>query len=316
MKTVLVTGGSGFVGGHIIRQLSERGHRVFATMHRTALSDHVRAHCESVIRTDPSDPRNFLSTLRHCDAVIHAAAYIPNEMTDLGQARACMEANAFNVMNLANAAREADVGRFIYLSSAQVYARGKNVVCANPRTEDSTTRAGVHGAAYLTSKLVGETLVETTLEGHGATVILRLGAVYGPGSDKGAIGHFVAQATRGEAITVYGEGAARFTPVWVGDVADLAERATMTGHGIYNVVGDEHVSVIEAAWAVKDMTERVRPGTRIAVMMRPNQPVGPTFPPISNRKARAGWGFRFTPVAEGLALWLTPQTVMDNPCSS
>lgn len=306
MKTVLVTGGSGFVGGHIIRQLSERGHRVFATMHRTALSDHVRAHCESVIRTDPSDPRNFLSTLRHCDAVIHAAAYIPNEMTDLGQARACMEANAFNVMNLANAAREADVGRFIYLSSAQVYARRPATIDTTARTEHSATCPGGHGAAYLTSKLVGETLAQTALEGHGTTVILRLGAVYGPGSNKGALGRFVAQAAQDEALTVHGEGAARFTPVWVGDVADLAERATMTGHGIYNVVGDEHVSVIEAAWAVKDRAERVYPGTKLAVTMQSALPDGPTFPPISNRKAVGDWGIRFTTVAEGLARWMTP----------
>lgn len=304
MKTVLVTGGSGFIGGHIIRRLSERGHRVFATERKTALNDRVRPHCETVISADLSEPRNFLSTLRHCDAVIHAAAYIPPDMTDLGQAHACMAANAFNTLLLANAAREADVGRFIYLSSAQVYARRPTDTTA--RTEHDATCTGGHGAAYLTSKLVGETLAQTALEDHGTTVILRLGAVYGPGSDKGAIGRFVAQAAGGAALTVHGEGAARFTPVWVGDVADLAERATMTGHGLYNVVGDEHVSVIEAAWAVKDMAERVWPGTTFAVTMLPDRPDGPTFPPISNRKAKIDWGIRFTTVAEGLALWMTP----------
>lgn len=306
MKTVLVTGGSGFIGGHIIRRLSERGHRVFATERKTALNDRVRPHCETVIRADLSEPRKFLSTLRHCDAVIHAAAYIPDDMNDLGQIRACIAANAFNTMMLANAAREADVGRFIYLSSAQVYARRGAIINGTTRTEHSATCTGGHGAAYLTSKLVGETLAQTALEGHGTTVILRLGAVYGPGSNKGAIGRFVAQAVHGEALTVHGEGAARFTPVWVGDVADIAERATMTGHGIYNVVGDEHVSVIEAAWAVKDRAERVYPGTKLAVTMQSDLPDGPTFPPISNRKAVGDWGIRFTTVAEGLARWMTP----------
>lgn len=306
MKTVLVTGGGGFIGGHIIRRLSERGHRVFATERNGALNDRVRPHCDTVIHADISEPRKFLSTLRHCDAVIHAAAYIPADMTDLGQAHACMAANAFNTMMLANAAREADVGRFIYISSAQVYARRQAVIDTTPRTEHSATCTGGHGAAYLTSKLVGETLAQAALEGHGTAVILRLGAVYGPGSDKGAIGRFVAQVAQDEALTVHGEGAARFTPVWVGDVADLAERATMTGHGLYNVVGDGHVSVIEAAWAVHDMAERVWPGTKATVTMLPDMPPGPTFPPISNRKAVGDWGIRFTTVAEGLARWMTP----------
>lgn len=306
MKTVLVTGGSGFIGGHIIRRLGERGHRVFATEHKGALNDRVRPHCETVISADLSEPRHFLSTLRHCDAVIHAAAYIPADMSDLGQTRACFAANAFNTLLLANAAREADVGRFIYLSSAQVYARRPATIDTTARTEHSATCTGGHGAAYLTSKLVGETLAQTALEGHGTTVVLRLGAVYGPGSDKGAISRFVTQAAQDEALTVHGEGAARFTPVWVGDVADLAERATMTGHGLYNVAGDEHVSVIEAAWAVKDMADMVCPGTKATVTMLPDMPDGPTFPPISSRRAKIYWGIRFTTVAEGLSRWMTP----------
>lgn len=308
MKTVLVTGGSGFIGGHIIRILSERGHRVFATERRNALNDQVRAHCDTVISADLGDPRKFLSTLRHCDAVIHAAAYIPAHMTDLGQTEKCMAANAFNSMSLANAAREADVGRFIYLSTAQMYSRPKALLAAIPRTEVSATCTVGHGAAYLTSKLVGETLVQTALKGHGTTVILRLGAVYGPGSDKGAIGRFVAQAEKDEDITVHGEGAARFTPVWVGDVADIAERATMTGHGIYNVAGDQHLSVIESAWAVHDTAAHVRPFTKSMVTLLPNRTDGPTFQPISSRKAKTELGVQFKTLAEGLARWMTPQS--------
>lgn len=305
MKTVLVTGASGFVGRHIVHHLSDCGHRVFATEHLTPIREDTAARCEIIRRANIKDPRHFLSVLRHCDSVIHAAAYIPADMTDIGEAWDCMAINGQNSLALAEAAREADVGRFIYLSTAQMYVPG-NRVGKSAMTEGAPVYPNRHAVAYMTSKLAGELYVQAALEGHGTAVILRLGSVYGPGSNAGAIGRFVAQAAEDEDMTVFGEGSARFTPVWIGDVADIAERATMTGHGAYNVVGDEHISVLEAAWEVKAVAERIWKSQTCTIRMLPDRPEGAEFPLISNTKATQEWGIRFATLTDGLLRWMNP----------
>ena len=112
MKTVLVTGASGFVGGHIVRHLAAQGHRVFATEHSTRISDQIRACCQTILLdADTLNPRHFLSTLRHCDAVIHAAALVPSDMGDIICAGICFQENAMATLAMAMAASSTAAGR-------------------------------------------------------------------------------------------------------------------------------------------------------------------------------------------------------------
>lgn len=290
MKTVLVTGASGFVGGHIVRHLAAQGHRVFATERDTRIRDPIRAYCETVIaKADVLNPRNFLSALRHCDAVIHSAALVPKDMGDLEYAWDCMTTNAMATLALAEAAREASVPRFIYLSTAQMY-RTPDIVAPPQRVERHEIYPVGFGAAYFASKWAGEVYAQTVYGDHGTAVILRLGTVYGPG------GHSVIDVFRRQrrstAIRVYGEGSARFNPVAVEDVAMVAEKALYTGDGVYNVTSGEYPSVLEVAWKVAIAESGA------TVINDPSMPDGQSFPSISNAAARRQWGVNFKQLQE------------------
>lgn len=291
LKTVLVTGGSGFVGGHIIRHLAAQGHRVFATEHNTRIREPIRECCETVIaNADAENPRIFLSALRHCDAVIHAAALVPRDMGDLEYAWDCMTTNAMATLALAHAAREASVRRFIYLSTAQMYRPSDSITPAS-RIERHLIYPVGFGAAYFASKWAGEVYAQTVYRDHGAAIILRLGTVYGPRGHS-VIDQFRRQ-TRSTAIRVYGEGSARFNPVAVEDVAEIAEKALYTGDGVYNVTNGEYPSVLEVAWKVA-----IAAGSGATVINDPSMPEGHRFPHVSNAAARRQWGINFKPLHE------------------
>lgn len=301
MKTVLVTGGSGFIGSHIIRRLADCGHRVFATEHRSPLA--VESLCDTVLRrASTGTPSHYISTLRHCDAVIHAAAHVPINMRDPEQVDALLEQNAKNATLMALAARTANVRRFIFISTAQLYAHPARATAAI--NEDAATYPTGHGAAYLTSKLAGELLAREALVGHCKPVILRLGSVYGPGARTGAISRFVERAMAGDDIQVFGKGKSRFNPVWVGDVADIAERAVLTGSGIYNVTSGEWPSIWEAALGIEEVMARDLGNTDFTVKKLPDAQEGPHFPRVDNRKAARQWNFTFKPLREGLREWI------------
>ncbi len=285
LKTVLVTGGSGFIGRHIIRHLAAQGHRVFATEHLTRIRDSIRACCETVIaNADTLNPRHFLSTLRHCDAAIHAAALVPRDMGDMEYAWDCMTTNAMATLALAEAAREASVPRFIYLSTAQMY-RHPPSDAPYPRVERHEIYPVGFGAAYFASKWAGEIYAQTVYGDHGTAVMLRLGTVYGPRGHS-VIDVFRRQAENGADITVYGEGSARFNPVAVEDVAMVAEKALYTGDGAYNVVSGEYRTVLEVAWTIAEKSGAT-------VINDPSMPDGNSFPPVSNDAARRQWGIEF-----------------------
>jgi UDP-glucose 4-epimerase len=188
MNTVLVTGGAGYIGSHVVQQLVARGDRVVVVDNlSTGFRDAVR-DAELVVGNvgDGALVARVLAEHR-VDAVMHFAAHtvVPESVSDplkyYGN-------NTCNTRNLLAACAEAGVGKFIFSSTAAVYG----VTEAGIADEDTPTQPI---NPYGTSKLMSETM----LRDHSATgamrhVILRYFNVAGC-DPQGRIGHSTPQAT-------------------------------------------------------------------------------------------------------------------------
>lgn len=168
---ILLTGGTGFVGRHLLAALLARGEavRVFT---RTASALGQREGME-VAEGDLADPLAVERAMEGARVVVHLAARVahPSDQPD-----ALYEFNVRSTAVLAAAARRAGVSRFVHLSSAGVYGDGRR------GTRHSERDAPRPGNAYERSKLAAEHALAAALDGGKARLtILRPTGIYGPG---------------------------------------------------------------------------------------------------------------------------------------
>ena len=162
-----LTGGTGFIGQHLLRELTRRGYQVRVLLRRPTV---LPADCTSAVIGDIARPQNMASALADVDAVIHSAG--------LSAAASGHPEDDYRVLNveatigLARAAQRAGVRRFVFLSTIRAQAGASD---PRPLTEDMEPRPT---DAFGRSKLAAEQgLAEVGVD----WVALRLATVYGPG---------------------------------------------------------------------------------------------------------------------------------------
>ena len=221
---VLVTGGAGFIGSHIVDRLLSDGHTVdildnLTTGRRALLNPAARFHACDLRSARLGDAL----ALARPEAVLHLAAQasVGRSVIDpLFDA----SVNVLGTLALLEACRRVGVARVVFASSGGA-AYGDTDVLPTPENHP------VHPASpYGTSKVAGEHYLECWAGLTGASVLaLRLANIYGPRQDPrgeaGVIAIFVARLLAGAACVVNGDGEQTRDYVYVGDVADAFARA-------------------------------------------------------------------------------------------
>jgi UDP-glucose 4-epimerase len=285
---VLVTGGSGFIGSHVVDRLLEAGHeaRIFDVLDGAD----ERERCETVVG-DLLDPVAIRAAAEGCDAIIHLAA-----AADVGLVAkdpAGSEAlNSRGTLNVLEAAR-ATGARVIYASTIWVYS---DVVAA---AVDEDTPLALPSHLYTATKLAGEMYCRSYSELYEVpTTILRFGIPYGPRARPAAVlPIFVRKALAGEPLTIAGDGKQTRRFVYVEDLADGVVRALApeAAGRIYNLVGEEDTSVSAIAEAVRDAVGDVE------ISYTPGRPGDFAGAQVSCERAASELGWRAqTPYAEGV----------------
>jgi len=165
---VLVTGASGFLGGHVAEALSNRGDRVRALVRKTSQRSHLeRLPNVELFEGGIEDTERLHQAVDGVDAVIHAAGLVKARSAD-----EFFSVNVGGTSNLIEACRERRIERFVLVSSLE--ASGPS---ADGRPVPVTQEEPV--TAYGRSKLAAEK-VALSAKGDLRVVILRPGAVYGP----------------------------------------------------------------------------------------------------------------------------------------
>jgi len=223
---ILVTGGAGFIGSHIVEALVRKGHRVrvldnFFSGKRVNLRA-VRADVE-VLTGDCADPAAARRAVKGIEVIYHEGA-VPSVARSVKDPALSHQANATATLTMLVAARDARVRRFIYAGSSSVYGNTPTL----PKHERMTP---MPLSPYAVGKLVGEHYLRVFAHLYGLeTLTIRYFNVFGPRQDPGSpysgvISLFTTALLSGKTPTIFGDGLQSRDFTYVANVVDANLRA-------------------------------------------------------------------------------------------
>ena len=214
---VLVTGGAGFIGSHIVRALLERGDHVRVLDNfSTGKRENLAGLDIELIEADLRDASRVTQACRGVETVFHQAAFVsvPQSMKEPVD---CFDVNVTDTASLLQAAHKYGVRRVVFASSAAVYGDSD----ALPLDEETPLRPL---SPYAASKSVDEIYGQLYTTSFGLEVVgLRYFNVYGPrqrpdSQYAAAVPIFIRRLLENKPITIFGDGGQTRDLIFVGDV--------------------------------------------------------------------------------------------------
>ena len=246
-KSFLVTGGSGFIGSHVVDRLVAGGAQrvvVFDKVVRDGnLAEALRSGNVEIVDGDVTDIGRVAEAMKGIDGVFHMAV-LPLGPT-VERPRLGLEVNVIGAFNVFEAAQQAGVEKVVFSSASSVYGD----------TDETMDEAHPLGARtmYGATKIAGEYFLRSFNDQYGLPyVTLRYMNVYGPRQEGGLVMAVARRVLSGHAPSITGDGSQSFDFVHVADVAD-ANIAAMASH-----VSGEELNVGSGTEAsAREIAERV-----------------------------------------------------------
>lgn len=285
-KIAIVTGGAGFLGSTLVPALITEGYAVHVIDNLVGgKKEHVPK--EAVLHiTDIRDVAaldKIFTSVGSIDCVFHLAA-LPRVQFSIDNPQESHAVNVNGLLNVFEAARKAKVRRIVYSASSSAYGDQKEILLHEGMLPNPMS-------PYATQKYYGELIARQYSMHYGLeTVSLRYFNIFGPHFDPHgpyamAIGKFLTQTKKGEALTVTGDGSQTRDSVYATDVARaniLAATSNKVGKGeVINIGSGRNVSVLEMAKLIGGKGKIVH----IAPRVEPHD----TCADISKAKKLLGW---------------------------
>lgn len=229
---ILITGGTGFIGGHLIRRLAPE-HEIYALVRRHPPEPITNVH---YIHQDLGGPLNRGQLPRTVDAIIHQAALIDTDMVKDDALPFLV--NVIGTWRLLNYAADASVQTFVYASTGGIYG------CRNRPFDESD--------APNPMDLYSLTKAQAELAVHAASntfrkVVLRYFFPYGVGTPN-PIPNYVRKAVLGEPIEQIENGGPKFNPLHISDAVEATVRSLQVkSNSTLNIAGTEITTFSEIA---------------------------------------------------------------------
>ena len=286
-KNVIVTGGAGFIGSHVLDRLLKDDHQVTVIDNLSTGRMANLAHCQTnpqltFVKADIADFDSISSLFKNKDMVFHLAA-LADIVPSIVEPRSYYMANVLGTMNVLEASRLNGVKRFVYAASSSCY--GIPPAGHYPTSESEPIHPQY---PYALTKYMGECAVLHWGQVYKLPVLsLRLFNVYGTrsrtsGTYGAVFGVFLGQKLNGKPFTVVGDGNQTRDFTYVTDVASAFVTAAFSSvsNEIFNVGTGKPQSVNQLVSLLK--------GDKVHIPKRPGEP-DCTWADTSKIQAKLGW---------------------------
>lgn len=262
---IAVTGGAGFIGGHLAERFVRSGHDVvvldsLSPFYDVRIKEHTVEHCRGLttetdgtytfIDGDVRDPAAVERALQDADVVYHQAAQAGVRQS-VDEPRRYDEINVDGTLNVLDEARAQDVQRVVYASSSSVYGKPTSL----PYSESQPTRPV---SPYGASKLAGERYACAYSDVYDLpAVALRYFTVYGTRMRPNmAISNFVSRCLDGKPPIIYGDGSQTRDFTYIDDVVraneSLLETDAADGEAL-NIGSTDNIDIRTLAAEIRDV---------------------------------------------------------------
>jgi len=249
MMRVLVTGGAGFIGSHLVDRLVRDGYRVRVVDNLSSgrlenIKHHLDAGNVEIMVGDLKDPQVALEAVKGVDVVFHFAAN-PEVRVSTTNPEIHFNENIVATFNLLEALRRKGVKELVFASSSSVYGEPEEI----PVDENAPIRpVSVYGA----SKAACEALIHAYTKLYGVkAVVLRYANVVGPRLRHGVVWDFINKLLKNSTeLEIFGDGKQVRSYIYIDDAIEAtitAWRGTETIYGAYNVASEDWITVDEVA---------------------------------------------------------------------
>jgi len=264
---VLVTGGAGFIGSHLVDRLVRDGYKVKVVDNLSSgrvenIKHHVEANTIEFIVGDLKDPQVALRAVEGVDVVFHFAAN-PEVRVSTTNPEIHFNENVVATFNLLEAMRRKGVKELVFASSSSVYGEPEEI----PVDENAPIRpVSVYGA----SKAACEALIHAYSRLYGIkAIVLRYANVVGPRLRHGVVWDFINKLLKNSTeLEILGDGKQVRSYIYIDDTVKatmIAWRRTEGNYEVYNVASEDWITVDEvadeviAAMGLKDVKKTYRP---------------------------------------------------------
>jgi len=256
-KRVVVTGGAGFVGSHLVDRLARENQVLvvddFSSGKEANLAHHQGSERVRIVRADVRDERDMERLLEGADVVFHLA--VRNLRESIRNPVLVNDVNVTGTIHLCRAALASRVERFIYVSSSEIYGSGNAAAMAEDHPVNPSTPYGA-------SKLAGEAYALSFFHTYGLPVsIIRPFNCFGPrghylGKSGEVIPRFILRAMNGLPLPVFGDGKQTRGFSYVEDIArgivEAAQCDALEGRPV-NIASGQESSVLEVGRIILEL---------------------------------------------------------------
>jgi len=252
---IVVTGGAGFIGSHLVDELIKEGHEIIVVDNLSSGSlNNIKHHMDNpdfkLVKDDLKNfGSNWVKEFKDCDAVFHLAAN-PEVRVSVTEPRIHFNENILATFNVLEACRLNNVRYLVFASSSTIYGDAEKL----PTPEDYAPLEPI--SVYGAAKLSCEYLAITYSRLYGIrTLILRYANIIGPRLNHGVIYDFINKLRRNpHQLEILGDGTQRKSYLYISDAIsatyflfDYLVKGAVSDYEVFNVGNDDWITVNEIA---------------------------------------------------------------------